>query len=285
MALYIEIGNSQIKVLDVLKKKTESSIVSYKIIDKEFNSETLNEIADEIKSINVKNKGSKIIANNNNVYYRDLKVPALDEKQTLGIIQNELVIGQTSTSEMICDYLALTNADSDGMRRVFGCALPEEIIKSYITLFNGISCKNPAAIEFSFVNLFDYLRATKALDNEATLVVEISKNQARIFLFDENTYILVRNMRMNTEVEDILKFSIKEEVNKMSQFQASRRKEAGIKQIYFFGDYENLEAIVADCRASFGTNVELIPEVSGITYPKDFNYLEYIYTLGSIIGD
>ena len=284
MALYIEIGNSLIKVLNVLKTKKETKILSFKNIEKAMEKDNIPTIAEEILAVDQKTKASKIIANNNYVYYRDLKIPALDEKQTTDIIQNELVIGQ-NLGNMICDYIPLTKADDDGMRRVFGCALPEDIIVNYIDLFKAIKCKNPAGIDIAYAGLFEYLSAAKILDEDATMVVEVSKQLTRIFLFDGKTYILVRAIRINTEVEDVLKFTIKEEINKMSQFQTSRNKESKIGHIYFFGDYARIDKVVDDCKRAFGTNVEFLPMVEEIEVPSSFNYLENIYSLGSILGD
>lgn len=284
MAQYIELGNNQYKIISATNKKGRISIEEFKTVFTLIDYTNLDPIKEELKE--KKNNKSTIVVNNSGPFYREVKVPFVDDKNTLQILNNELRASQTVNQEFVLDKIELGKVPEENLRRILACGLPLNQIEAYMKLLKDIKCKKPRTIELGYNALFNYIDKTNINNSDAPYVVlEVSNNLLKVFLFDEKKFVLQRSERISFDDYENVVAKVKEEISLIQQFQLSRRYQVKIESIYLFGESNGLNTLVNELRNSYPMAVELLPPLSSITAPEEFNYLAYVYILGSMVSN
>lgn len=284
MAYYIEIGNTQYKIVDATYKKNQIKIESFKTVYSLMDQDNLHQIVTELQDKKVKK--ATVIANNTGAFYRELKLPVLEEKKTLQIIRNELQAAQTLTQEMLIDFVDIGMIQEENLRKVLVCALPVSLVESYEKLLKEVKCKKARTIEIGNRALFNYLANTSIKDNTQPYVtLEIINGLLKVFLFDDQKFVLLRSARISYDDYEGLVNTIKEEIQLMQQFQMTRHFQSKIESVYLFGDYNGINKLISDLSLSVPMNIAVVPAINNLEAPEDFNYLSYVHVLGSLVGN
>lgn len=280
--MIIEMRNNHIKCIDFSKKgnKIDFHQDFYLMI----NEKNTPEIIERFKSMKRKMKNSSLILNNNNIIYKEIKLPFTNEKKSRFIIQNEMQNSLTNKEEIVTDIIKLQKDEDNKINRVLGCSITVKKLEAYLKLMENVGCKNIKKINVGYNALFSYCDAVNLFqDSEATLVIEISKNELKLFLFEHGVFILVRTTRINYSDVNVLATLIAEEISKMAQFSMAKSQKA-INKIYYFGDIGGVEIVVNHINTHLDVQMEKILPMDNLHTPKDFNYLKYIYILGMKAG-
>ncbi len=284
MAQYIELGNNQYKIISATNKNGRINIEEFKTVFTLTDYTNLDPIKNELKE--KKNNKSTIVVNNLGPFYREVKVPFVDDKNTMQILNNELRASQTINQEFVLDKIELGKVPEENLRRILACGLPLNQIEAYMKLLKDIKCKKPRMIDLGYNALFNYIDKTSINNSDAPYVIlEVSNNLLKVFLFDEKKFVLQRSERISFDDYENVVVKIKEEISLMQQFQLSRRYQVKIESIYLFGESNGLDTLVNELRNSYPMTVELLPQLSHVTASEEFNYLAYVYILGSMVSN
>ncbi|MFV0551991.1 MAG: hypothetical protein ACK5L6_08745 [Anaerorhabdus sp.] len=284
MAQYIELVNNQYKIINATNKKGRINIEEFKTVFTLIDYTSLDPIKNELRE--KKNNKSTIVVNNSGPFYREVKVPFVDDKNTMQILNNELRASQTINQEFVLDKIELGKVPEENLRRILACGLPLNQIEAYMKLLKDIKCKKPRMIDLGYNALFNYIDKTNINNSDAPYVIlEVSNNLLKVFLFDEKKFVLQRSERISFDDYEYVVAKIKEEISLMQQFQLSRRYQVKIESIYLFGESNGLDTLVNELRNSYPMAVELLPQLSNVTAPEEFNYLAYVYILGSMVSN
>lgn len=284
MAYYIEIGNTQYKIVDATFKKNQIKIDSFKTVYSLMDQDNLHQIVTELQDKKVKK--ATVIANNTSAFYRELKVPVLDDNKTIQIIRNELQASQTINQDMLIDFVDIGLSKEDNLRKILACGLPVSLVGSYEKLLKDVKCKKARTIEIGNRALFNYLSNTSIKDNtQPYITLEIINGLLKVFLFDEQKFVLLRSARISFDDYEGLVSTIKEEISLMQQFQLTRHYQSKIEAVYLFGDYNGINKLISDLSLTVPMQIAVLPALSNLEAAEDFNYLSYIHILGSLVGN
>ncbi|SJZ67329.1 hypothetical protein [Anaerorhabdus furcosa] len=284
MAYYIEIGNTQYKIVDATFKKNQIKIDSFKTVYSLMDQDNLHQIVTELQDKKVKK--ATVIANNTSAFYRELKVPVLDDNKTVQIIRNELQASQTINQDMLIDFVDIGLSKEENLRKILVCGLPVSLVGSYEKLLKDVKCKKARTIEVGNRALFNYLSNTSIKDNtQPYITLEIINGLLKVFLFDEQKFVLLRSARISFDDYEGLVSTIKEEISLMQQFQLTRHYQSKIEAVYLFGDYNGINKLISDLSLTVPMQIAVLPALSNLEAPEDFNYLSYIHVLGSLVGN
>ncbi len=284
MSYLIEVGNTQYKIVDAVYKKNQITIESFKTVYSLMDQENLHQIVTELQD--KKTKKATMIANNTSAFYRELKVPVLDNDKTIQIIKNELQASQTLSQEMLLDFVDIGMSEEDKLRKILVCGLPLSLVASYEKTLADIKCKKVRTIEVGNRALFNYISKTSIKENtQPFITLEIINGLLKVFLFDEQKFVLLRSARITFDNYEGLLATIKEEISMMQQFQMTRHYQSKIEAIYMFGDYNGFDKLIVDLSQSLPMAIEVMPAIDNLQAPEDFNYLSYIHILGSLAGN
>lgn len=235
----------------------------------------------------IKEKKCTLCINNPSVIYRELTIPKVDDKRLAFVIRSEMIASLDLSQDTIIDFVILEETvDAHKTHlRVLAVAMTERALAGYLELCTKVGLKVDIVetATTSVVKLVD--KSGIAANNEPIIVADIETDLMRIYLFEEDKYILVRNTRLdavqpNNQMEWI--GDVEDNINKMMQFQFTRPSHLGVKSIYLFGDHP----LLSDVRNAVQENLN----VETMLYPKpDFlsgreeSYLPYLNSIGAVL--
>ncbi len=279
MKTIIEIGVDKAKIVQYQKTKIKGS----KEFDLDFIGSYLTDLATKLKATNWKMKNVTLLVNNNDVLYREMTLPDIEQKKLVNIIANELKSSSINNDTYISDYIELSKEDKKV--RVLTGSVTKACMESYIDFSKSANFKSFDKIDVAYNALFNYFAKTDlSKDKDAKLLVDVSNRFMKFYLFEEGTFVLVRTIRFTgSGVFTQTVGQISDEISKMLQFQISRHTGFDIKGVYFFGDHEELNSIIAYIKESTDVPCAEIPKVKTLETPVEFNYLRNIYAIGSLV--
>ena len=285
MTIFVEISNSELKLLSFKKNKKVLEITDHnKIYVPIFNGE-VEEIYDPLSEVIEKEKHIVFVDNSNKVIYYDMKAPNLGHEKTISICRSELVTKLNRHENLLVDYF-LIKKETDVENKILTTAIPVSRAKYFVDTAKKLNIKK-REIRTAYEGLFNYLSKAKVFGaKEAAIFIELKDNVIRSWVFEENEFVNVRVNRIRNESYiDYLEL-LSDDISKLIQFQTARRKMFGISKVYLFGEFSSLGKIKQDLSTEYNElAIEMLPLVGNLTLPNDFDYLSYIYSLGIILGD
>lgn len=285
MPSIIEIDNEKIKIVQTAKKRRQYHVIRFKEYAGNVNDEQqCMELIKRINETRWRFGKTILLVNHGSVLYREMKLPKLQPKKMRSVIANEIKASMGQTETILCDYLELSEAE-EGKNRVLTCSITKTALETAMGLAQECGAKLKR-IDAGYNALFNYLDATEIKDKkDPYLVIEVEQRQARLFLFDEGQFILVRNVRLPyldelTQTGEMLAA----EVSRMNQFQLSRHYQAEIKNVYLFGEHDQLSSILEYSKDRMAIDISFLPEPQEVVLVENFNYLNYVYALGALAG-
>jgi Tfp pilus assembly PilM family ATPase len=248
MSLAIEIKNNEVILVDAKVTKNriqvksthsfgfeESMINQQGIVDSDNFSLVLSQQLSQFKS---REKNCNVCINNNSIIYREIFVPKVDEKRLPFLVRSEMMSALHLTPDYLVDYVPLEEVERDGhpMYRVLAVAILEVAIESYLRTFKKANLKVNTidTVTNSIIKLVDTFGLSKT--ESQFIVADVQKGQLKLYLFDEGVYVLARNTKLTTNIDEeaINVDEIIESISKMNQFTFTRNNK-GINHIIYLG--------------------------------------------------
>ncbi|MBS3991297.1 MAG: pilus assembly protein PilM [Erysipelothrix sp.] len=248
MSLAIEIKNNEVILVDAKVTKNriqvksthsfgfeESMINQQGIVDSDNFSLVLSQQLSQFKS---REKNCNVCINNNSIIYREILVPKVDEKRLPFLVRSEMMSALHLTPDYLVDYVPLEEVERDGhpMYRVLAVAILEVAIESYLKTLKKANLKVNTidTVTNSIIKLVDTFGLSKT--ESQFIVADVQKGQLKLYLFDEGVYVLARNTKLtsNLDEEAMNVDEIIESISKMNQFTFTRNNK-GINHIIYLG--------------------------------------------------
>ena len=273
MPLAIEIRNGYVSLVEAGVSKTDILLkhTHHYRFDESWVSETgiieIDKFADllksEMKKAQVKDKNATICINNNAIIYRELSLPAVDERKIPLLVRSEMMNNLNLTNDFIMDYVMIEEIENDDIHqlRVLAAALHKQYIESIMEVCKRVGLK-VKVIDSAANSIVKFIKSLNVLPkNDQVLIVDVEENYLRQYLFDNGHYSLTRNNRIDeiTEInneEDII--SIVDHINKMIQFSYTRGEQTNLSEILLTGNDFVLEALKIQIKESLSIDCEII---------------------------
>lgn len=239
----------------------------------------------------VRTKRAAMSLNGVDMIQKEFLIPYANEKQTRGMIENELKKSDLLKNEYLFDYVCHQNAEQkkEGMQNVNTYLVPRQLVQNYMQTLqraglipvklkplNDSMDKIVKALrlqERDSITILAYVEATGA---EVCMTGKGEKNVYRSIqldeeeFFEENIFILSAKQGISQTIDQEQKIldSLTETISKLVQFQSQRNKNSVVAEILLYGDM-----------AQNSNFVEKVGELSNIltnTCEIPDHYLRYV---------
>ncbi len=234
-------------------------------------------------------KAKKISAciNNPSVIYRELVIPRVDDKKMSFVVRSEMISSLNLTNEYIIDYLILDEFldQRKPFYRILAVAILDSAMKSFVDTFKHIKII-PTVVETSTSSIIKYVDlAGISNDGDPIIVADIEDNALKLYLFEENKYVLTRNTKISEEMADrsSLIGVIEDNINKMVQFQYTRPSHQGVKRIYLFGKEGLVEQAMSSIRESLQIDTQIFPQTNFVIDETGTPHYIKLYAVGALL--
>ncbi len=235
----------------------------------------------------IKEKKCTLCINNPSVIYRELTIPKVDDKRVAFVIRSEMIATLDLTHDYIVDFVILdetTEAHKTHVR-VLAVAISEKALASYIDVCTKVGLKVDV-VETATTSVIKLVSKSDVCEgNDPTLVADIENDIMKLYLFENKSYILLRNTKLNNvdsknNIEWIS--NIEDDINKMMQFQFTRPSHIGIKRIVIFGDHPLIPQIKNAVSESLSVETLLYPKPDFLS-GREESYLPYLNAIGAAL--
>ncbi len=296
MPLAIEIRNGFVNLVDAGVSKNDITLKHLHHFS--FDENWINEegivnvdefsalLKSEITKTQIKDKHATICINSNAIIYRELTLPAVDERKIPLLVRSEMMNNLNLTPDFTMDYVLIEEiGDGDNTQyRVLAVALHKNYIESIIEVLKEVGLK-VKVIDSAANSIMKFVQSLKILpNNQQVLVVDVEENYLRQYLFENGHYALTRNNRIDEVTRknkaDVV-VDIVENINKMIQFSYTRGEQTNLSKILLTGSDDVLSALKKQVTESLAIECEIIsPEssVKGIKYEN-----RYVNAMGSLM--
>lgn len=235
----------------------------------------------------IKEKKCTLCINNPSVIYRELTIPKVDDKRVAFVVRSEMIASLNLTHDYIIDFIILeetTEAHKTHVR-ILAVAMAEKALATYIELCTKINLKIDVVetASSSIIRLVE--KSGVCDDNHPTIVADIESDIMKIYLFENNTYILIRNTKLN-DVNQNNKAEwigeVEDNINKMMQFQFTRSSHQGVKRVLLFGNHPLIPEIRNAVEESLSVETLLYPKPDFLS-GREESYLPYLNPIGAAL--
>jgi hypothetical protein len=285
MSTYVELTNTELKVINAVKNGKMIEIKSHQQSKSPVTNGGMSGVVDVISEM--KSDLSKLvyIDNTNNVIYYDMRVPNIGKDKILTICKNELKTKLNRKEELLIDYFEIKK-ESESEKRILVTALPLLRVKSFVESAKMLKARKNE-IRVAYEGIFNYMDKAKVFtDKESVVAIEVKEDSIRSWLFEGGEYVNLRSNRIRTDEYSEVLDLVSDDISKLIQFQSTRRRSYLITKVYLFGDNINIQKVIEDLNTEFKKiGIEKLPLIGDLVLPNDFEYLDNIYSMGIILGD
>ena len=212
--LAIEIRNNRVALTE--GSTTRGRVTVKKASSFEFDSEwssvkgalAINEMADRlVLELQENGFGSKrdvaVCFNQSYTVYRELKVPAVETKKLAIVVRSEMISSLNLEPDCIVDYVIIDSEEDEtgSYYHVLAAALQKDFFESYLEVFKRAKLK-VKTVDFGANALMKVIEMSHYLQmNQLTLVLNISRNHLRLFIFDGLNYSFTRSIQISDEAD------------------------------------------------------------------------------------
>lgn len=285
MSTYVELTNTELKVIDAVKNGKMIEIKNHQQTKLTATNGGMSEVIELINEMKLNLSKLFFIDNTTNVIYYDMRVPNIGKDKVLTICKNELKTKLNRKEELLIDYFEIKK-ESDSEKRILVTALPLLRVKSFVESAKILKAKKNE-IRVAYDGIFSYMDKAKVFtDKESVVAIEVKNDTIKSWLFEGGEYVNLRSNRIRTDEYSELLDLVSGDISKLIQFQSTRRRSYLITKIYLFGDNINIEKLIENLNTEFKKlGIEKLPLVGDLVLPNDFEYLDNIYSMGIILGD
>lgn len=280
--MFIELKNNKMKCVSAKKSGGKYHLNQYAELCIDFETADEAELISALRTLNQWNdKKVNLVVNNNQIFYRELKLPMIKNTKKLeSIFKQEIGNALSSVDRLISDYIVLSENNEDKIARVLGSAIEMKTIDRYLEIFAKSGYK---LVKINAANntLIQYVMNMK-IEEDCFVVVDINQDQLKLFLFDSKEFVIVRSSRVLGEVTSQ---SLLEELSKMQQFQHSRNKNSTIAKVFYYSELETTTELIRQVRENLLLPIEALGAHYKIVSSDNCDYQKCISILGLMVGE
>lgn len=292
----LEIRNDRILVVEGQASKRKVVVKKTHII--EFDSDMITsagvinplEMADlivnELKANKISTKGDfSICFNQFNSIFREIKVPAVEGKKLNVLVRSEMINTLNLSNDYFVDYIVLNEEfqEEGHFYNILAVAISQDYFESFMAMSRHAKF-NLKVADFSTNTIIKMMEASTHLHvNQLTIVLTISPQHLRMYLFDGYDYVFTRNVFLDGD--DDFELEVLDNLTRMIQFMYTRTRLSthDKRKVILTGDesrYDSLiEAIEKNIDVSCSTYT--MPEL--IQNQSDDSLQLFINTIGTLI--
>ncbi len=275
--------NKKIRIKSNALLKIDKDVINNGVINDSFK----NIVSQFIKE-NIKRTGKiNLVLNSNNIFYREITVPAVGKSRLNEIIKNEMLGNIGELENQIIDYVILKKDKNKKTYNILVFIVHKDIIKNYYDLFEQLKIEiNTIDISSNaLAKLFGFVER-----KEKVFVVMIARySSIELMLIDEQFGILSRNIRIcldNFRRDDAIHIAfeeIAEHVGKIVQFQNGRSKSKILRKMYIIGDIEEIQSLYEIINSETGLTCGVFDISGWVKTKKDIPVSDYVCSMGAFI--
>lgn len=228
-------------------------------------------------------KDVTVCFNQTNSIFREIRVPAVNEKKLAVLVRAEMINALNLSQDYLVDFVILDESfeDEGHYYTVLAVALQEDYYRSYMQIFNKVGLKVKVA-DFSANAMIKMMEVSNHLHvNELSIVLNVSKETLRMYLFNGFEYVFARTVTLNEEEE--FEAAVIDNLNKMIQFTYTRVNANEYTQVILTGDDE-LFSVVSEAIAE-SLKIKCLPyqlPVQVVNQTKE-SLAPYVHTIGAMM--
>lgn len=289
MKLYVIIENRIIRFLLVKGKNKSAKIVESSILDLATSTLSFEDygnpekIADlvlaHLRTLKFSHDQVYLIFNSRQVISRELQIPMLENKEEFNkMVRNEMRSNLLLTDDYIVEYALLgEKVQVNELQRVLAYAIQITVAEGYVNLFKKAKIKVQGI--FTGFESFLNLEVEHPLSG-MSLYFDINRTYLRMYLFDGNTYMMMRNLRfydVQMEEKEVLQELIDENISKVEQYIFTKDRTLQLEHVIFFGNHPDVKHL-------YEQNHELNEkcQLLDVSYLEDPQAIEYTNAYGII---
>ena len=202
-------------------------------------------ILSELKNRNIKEKKINLIINNRIGLTKQIELPKVNRKKTLKLVRNELILELNINRDFMADYMELSpSIENPGMRRVLALAIRTSMLETIeVWLMNlGFKIKSIESGSTSMLSILEDLNCIS--DEEPKIVVDLTRDYTRLYLFNEQRFILLRSVYPSDKNMD----QVARVTNLINLMSSSLYRKTGkfVEKIILLGDKYEIKKLVDD---------------------------------------
>ncbi|MGL5978407.1 MAG: type IV pilus biogenesis protein PilM [Erysipelotrichaceae bacterium] len=229
-------------------------------------------IKQALQGMKYNKKGVRLILNNRQVISRELRVPRSEDAHELAkLARNEMKANLILTDDYLVEYALMDQeALEPQFQRALGMAVQASTARNYVQLLERLKLK----VAGIYTGYESFLALVKQQNYKGiTLYFDISQTYVRLYLFEDDRYVLMRNLRyfdMEEENIESIQQIINENLAKMEQFLYTKRRNAVIDHLVFLGNNNHLPTLVT-MNQDVASDVSLMTlDCKGVEHAEQF---------------
>lgn len=240
-----------------------------------------------LDSNGIKETKCTLCINNASVIYRELIIPKVEDKRIPLVVRTEMIASLDLSNDFIVDFLILeelVDAHKTNLR-VLAVAISQRALNSYVELCNKLALR-PEVIETATTSVIRLVENSElSKHGEAFIVADVENDVMKLYLFENNKYILIRNTRLyDVEADKQAEWisDIEDNINKMLQYQFTRESHTGVESIYFYGNNPLIPEIINAVHINLAIESLLYPKPEFLS-GREESYLPYLNPIGAAL--
>lgn len=237
-------------------------------------------IKNELKNRNIKEKKINVIINNRVGLTKQLEIPRVNRKKTIKLVRNELILDLNINRNFIADYMELSpSKENPEMRRVLALAVRTSMLEGIeLWLMElGFKIKSIESGSTSMLSILEDLNCVST--DEPMIVVDLTRDYTRLFLFNEQRFLVLRSLYPTNKVGD----RIGRIANLINLMSSSLYKKQGVivEKVMLLGDKMEIDKLVGDVESSLDYDfIQFDPKSKVMGGQVDM--ISYVNCLGGI---
>jgi len=242
-------------------------------------------VSQALNNNGIQEKKINLCINNPSIIYRELTIPKIEDKRIPFVVRSEMIASLDLKRDHVVDFVLLDEMTENHKTqlRVLGVAISQQALSSYVDFCFKLGSK-PEVIETATTSLIRLVDRSKiASDGQPLIVADVEADVLKLYLFEGNKYILIRNTRLIQSEggnQDPVIGHIEDDINKMMQHQFTRESHLGVQKVVFLGNHPLLKQVAQSVNVNLSVDTELYPNPEFLG-AKDGLFHAFLYPIGA----
>lgn len=234
------------------------------------------------KAENLPTQNVALVIDSTQFLSKTVRVPILNEKQTLEVVKKELAPIETRQDPLV-DYMLMSTDKATKTNLILASSVERGFIKAYASLFDalGVRLKCIDTAMASIIKLVNFLPLFK---NKTCILLVFDGDNLHAVLVENGEYKYASRSRIFAAHGSAdFGSEVTRTASGVLQFEASEKTGYQAKEVYFAKcDEIDFEACVPGCQ-TLNLSAEYIPDSNIVTLPANDKLYENVYVVGNLI--
>lgn len=223
--------------------------------------------------------GVRLVVDGQNVNTRILKLPLMQPKKLMPVIEGEFQ--DLLSDNSLIDYSIINPKNDEGNATILAVQTQRDFIQSYVNLFGEIKVELEC-IDIAANSVMKLMKHLKSNAGRTYALMVLDHNSLVQFLFVDNEFIMTRRSRILSDLgTTAFDDELFKNINTMIQFNKSQRTGRDITDIFLCGMPPAIQKKFPQYTDAFGVQVASFPQITNeITLPQGIDPTYWVYNLG-----